>query len=88
MAAFIVAVLCVFGWIITFLSVEFVAYGRLDNTLALWTVIAEMVTIVPAWLLMRAIDFVNDGPGMRRKMALRRRVEPPFEADSTDLLTE
>ncbi len=88
MAAFIVAVLCVFGWIITFLSVEFVAYGRLDNTLALWTVIAEVVTIVPAWLLMRAIDFINDGPGMRRKTALRRRVEPQFEADSAALFAE
>ncbi len=87
-AAFIVAALCVSGWILTFLSVEFVAYGRLDNALAFWTVIAEVVTVVPIWLLLRGIDLVNGGPEARRMRALRRRIEPQFEADSTNLRTE
>ena len=87
-AAFIIAALCVFAWIVTFLSVETVTYGRLNNALAFWTLVAEMVTAVPFWIFLRVIDFMNGGPETRRKAALRRRIEPLFEADGAGMPAE
>lgn len=80
-AAFIVAALCVFGWIVTFLSVETVTYGRLNYALAYWTVAAEMMTVAPGWLALRVIDFMKGGPEARRQAALRRRIEPLFDGE-------
>lgn len=40
---------------------------RLDIAVVKWLALAEIVTALPAWLIMRAIDVVAGGPGHRPK---------------------
>lgn len=87
-AAIAVAALCVFVWTVTLLSVDIAIYGRLYHALAFWALVAETGTALPAWLFLRFIDFMNDGPDARRKDALRRRIEPQFAADGMSVFSE
>jgi len=80
-AAFIVAALAVFSWVVVFLAVETVTYGRLNDMLASWTLAAELALALPFWLGLRVIDFLCGGPCIRRQAAKDRRIEPPFDAE-------
>ena len=62
-----VAALAVVAGAVVLAAVGTASDRRLDIAVASWTALAEVVTALPAWLIMRAIDFVAGGPTHRLK---------------------
>ena len=65
--ALAVAAIAIFVWIIVLTAARTVVYDRLNQTLALWTIWAEMGIALPAWLLLHAVDYMHKGPAAPRR---------------------
>ena len=77
--AVLIAAACVVVWATTFTSVGTVLYHRLNNTLALWTAVAELGITFPVWIALRTVDLFQGGPTRRHEALYARRIEPRFE---------
>lgn len=66
--ALAVAAISIFVWIVVLTAARTVVYDRLNQTLALWTIWAELGIALPAWLLLHAVDYANKAPAARRRL--------------------
>ncbi|HUV97026.1 MAG TPA: hypothetical protein VMV98_06110 [Acidobacteriaceae bacterium] len=62
-----VAALAVLAGVAILAAVGTASDRRLDIAVISWTALAEIATALPAWLIMRAIDFMSGGHAHRLK---------------------